>query len=139
MGMRMSNIVMTTKVKKKDLLTKLRTNYEQHSKIVAEARVGYIEKAKLAVAAKLEELRSNRVVALQFNFSPPADYSEIYRTTIRMIEWNQQEEIELSADEFRQLVEDKWDWKSGFVASNQAYSATAQAMFGGLESHWDEE
>ncbi len=129
--MRMSNIRMTTTVDLDKLLVTLRGNLERHSKIVQEARDGYIEQAKEAVGRKLEELRQGKVVALAFSLSPPQDYSEVYRTTIKMLEWSTDRNVELQADEFRQLVEDQWDWSDSFIHSNAGYSATARKLSGG--------
>lgn len=123
--MRNANIQMTTVVKKADLLKTLYSNLEKHSKIVQEARDGYVKKALHALQRRLEDLRSGKIVALSFSLSPPVDYSEVYKNTIAMLEWNTQEEVELQADEFRQLVRDEWDWTDSFLASNSAYSQGA--------------
>lgn len=126
--MRMNNIKMTMNFSRTELLEKLKANLETHKKIVEEARAGYIEKAKVAVAARLEELNGGKVVALSFHLSPPQDYSEVYKTTIGMLEMSKDENITLTADEFRQLVQDEWDWTDNFLVSNRVYSETAGGM-----------
>jgi len=126
--MRMNNIKMTMNFSRTELLAKLKENLANHAKIVEEARVGYIEKAKLAVADRLEELKSGKVVALAFNLSPPVDMSEVYKTTIGMLEMSKDENITLTADEFRQLVQDEWDWTDNFLLSNRHYSDRAAGM-----------
>lgn len=131
MGMRMSNVRMSTTVDKTKLLAALRKNLERHGAIVREALAEYITQAKQHVLAKLEQLKEGRPVALVFHLSPPQDYSEVYRSTIQMLEWNTAAEVELQADEFRQLVEDKWDWKDGFTASISPYA-------GGITAQWRE-
>ena len=121
----MINIEMVTIVKKTELLKTLRGNLEEHSKIVQEARDGYVKKARVALENRLEQLRTGKIVSLTFNLSPPLDYSSIYRTAIKMLEWNTADEVKLQANEFRQLVLDKWDWSKGFYASSSTYSAIA--------------
>ena len=123
--MHMSRIDMTTTVKRTELLQKLRANLENHAEVVREARNGYVKRAAEALKGRLEELRSGKVVALTFTLSPPADYSRVYQDVIAMLEWNTQEEVTLGAEEFRRLVQDKWDWTEGFFASNLGYSQKA--------------
>jgi len=123
--MRLNNIKMTMNFSREELLAKLRENAANHKKIVEEARAGYVEKAKAAVAAKLDELKAGKVVALSFHLAPPQDFSEVYKTTIGMLDMSKDETITLTADEFRQLVQDEWDWTDNFLVSNRVYSETA--------------
>jgi hypothetical protein len=110
-------------------LETLRKNREQHSRIVAEARTGYIAEAKRAILAKLDELESGKVAALQFGLMPPADHTESYNTTIQMLEWHTGDEVTLSATEFRNFVMDEWDWAEHFLQSNRRYSQTAATEY----------
>jgi hypothetical protein len=123
--MRLNNIKMTMNFSRTELLEKLKANLANHAKIVEEARAGYIEKAKKAVADRLDELKAGKVVALSFHLSPPVDNSEVYKTTIGMLEMSKDENIVLTADEFRQLVQDEWDWTDNFLVANRAYSDLA--------------
>lgn len=138
MGMRSQNINMTTKVKRKDLLKQLEKNLAQHTGIVVEARAGYIKQAKEALAERLNDLANGKTLSLSFHLSPPQDYSEVYKSCIQMLQWNTEEEVVLTSDEFRQLVEDKWDWTYGFYNTNAQYSKTA-AYFGGINASWKPE
>ena len=126
--MRMNNIRMSTKVKKTELLAKLKENMATHKQIVQEARNGYVKQAQEALLSRLEQLRTGEVVALAFNLSPPQDYTEVYQNSIAMLEWNQDEVVELEADEFRQLVRDEWDWTDSFLTGNERYSSTASNL-----------
>ncbi len=108
---------------KDEILEKLRANLEQHSKLVAEARDGYVKRAATELEKKLALVREGKVVSLSFHLKVPKDYSTVYKTAIQMLEHHQEERIVLSATEFRQLVEDEWDWTREFFGSNSAYSA----------------
>lgn len=121
----MSSIKMTTTVDRKKLLETLKSNLERHTAIVQEAKNGYIEKAKKALEKKLNQLKENKIVSLTFTLYPPTDYSEIYKSAIQMLEWNSSESVELHAGEFRQLVQDEWDWTDSFLASSMQYSNQA--------------
>ena len=123
--MRMNNIKMSTTCKTQDVLDKLRSNRDQHAKIVSEARKGYVDKARAEVEKRLKQLETGQVVHLTFNLAPPEDYTTLYDTTISMLEMHQGDTIVLAADEFRQLVQDEWDFTDGFLASNARYSGTA--------------
>lgn len=132
MAMRKANIRMTTTVEKSKLLETLQANLERHRRIVQEARDGYIKKAREALEKRLEQLRTGKLVSLAFSLTPPADYSEVYRNSIEMLQWNTEERIELEADEFRQLVRDEWDWTEHFLHSNRTYSVTAAGLSQGV-------
>src|SRR3954447_23861856 len=106
MAMHRANIRMSTTVEKSKLLETLQANLARHQRIVQEARDGYIKRAKEALEKRLEQLRTGKLVSLTFALTPPADYSEVYRNSIEMLQWNTEERIELEADEFRQLVRD---------------------------------
>lgn len=119
------NLSMTTKIAKADLLTALRKNREEHADIVVEARAGYVEKAKAALLRKLDDIKSGKIVALMFKLSPPVDNTDVYDTVIKMVEMTTEEHIVLEATEFRNLIEDHWDWSRDFYHSNSLYSASA--------------
>lgn len=128
--MNRNNIQMVTRVNKNNLLATLKENLAKHQEIVKEARAGYIEQSKKVLLAKLKEIKNSGVVSLQFNLNLPLDYSEVYQTSIAMLEWSNDETVELQADEFRQLVQDKWDWSRTFLLSNASYSKLAGDTIG---------
>lgn len=123
--MRLSNINMTTKVKKADLLHTLEQNLANHLDIVAEAKEGYLKKAAAELEHRLNRIRAGEVVNLNFSLKMPVDNSEVYINSIEMLKWNTEEVVELAADEFRQLVRDEWDWSENFYGSNSEYSVMA--------------
>lgn len=123
--MRQLGIQMTTVVAVADLLSTLETNRANHGRIVSEAREGYLKKAQEAISKRLDDLRSGKLVSLEFSLRPPQDFTEAYDTAIKMLQWTTQKEVTLSADEFRHLVMDEWSWLSDFLMANSAYSAGA--------------
>lgn len=126
------NLSITTVVEKKGLLDILVKNREEHRKIVREAREGYVEDAKRALAARLDELKSGKIAGLQFSLVPPSDYTSVYDTAIRMLEMHTGDTVTLEASEFRNMVMDAWDWQKSFLHSNLRYSGTASAKWTGL-------
>jgi hypothetical protein len=120
---------MTIVAKRDEVLATLRTNRETHSTIVREAREGYVEKAKAALAAKLDRLSSGKLVALSFSLRVPLDYTKVYDTAIRMLELHQNDTIELDAAQVRNLMQDEWDWTDQFYGTNAIYSKSAHDNF----------
>lgn len=127
MGMRLMNVQMKTTVKVSDLLARLIENREKHAKIVEEANAGYLVAASKKAMDAVEAFRAGKVDSLQnYVLRVPEDYTSAYDSCIEMLRWSQEETITLAADEFRQFVQDQWDWKDGFIAGNAAYSQTAR-------------
>lgn len=126
MGMHRMNVQMKTTVKVSDLLAKLIENRDKHATIVKEARIGYLEAAQRRAQTAIDALKAGKLVSLQnFVLQVPVDYTSAYDSCIEMLKWTTDETITLAADEFRQFVQDQWDWKDGFLSSNSAYSSTA--------------
>jgi K+-sensing histidine kinase KdpD len=119
---------MTIRAKKTEVLATLRENRGKHTAIVEEARAGYMDKAQVALNAKLDQLRSGKLAALSFSLRVPLDYTKVYDTAIRMLELHQDETIELDAGQVRNLMQDEWDWTDQFYGTNIAYSKMANDM-----------
>lgn len=121
-------IKMNITVKKDELLAKLLANRKQHAAIVVEARKGYIEKAGVALMKRMEQLANGKIVALRFSLSVPTDHTDVYDTVIGMLNMAVEDELTLSPTEYRQLVEDEWDWTSSFLSNTAAYSGLANKV-----------
>jgi len=121
-----SNMRVTCKTS--EVLKKVRVNREKHSKIVNEAREGYVEKAKTALAEKMEKLKEGKIVQLYFSLQVPEDHTKEYDTVIKMLEMHQNETIELTANEVSNFIEDDWGWKDHFLRNNAVYSQTATEL-----------
>ena len=113
--------------KKTELLEKIKNNRGKHAGVVAESRKGYIEKAKKVLLQKMEALEAGKIVSLHVNLQPPQDFTSVYDTVINMLSMHTGDSLELEAQEFRQFVEDEWDWSRAFWASNAVYSGSANS------------
>ena len=118
-------------VDKDELLERLRTNREEHSGIVAEARKGYVEQARKALEAKLAELADGKVVALHFTLAVPEDHTREYDQVVAMMEMHQGGQVGLTQTQFARYVLDQWEWMSRFLLNSSPYSAMAVAKLGG--------
>lgn len=112
------------KVEKAKLLSTLRENLEKHTAEYDEA----VRRYPTAVAEALEEralaVRNGGKVNLTFNLPAPQTYADEYRDAIEMLEWAEDESIELDQHEFKQYVQDEWNWKKAFAASTTMYNAS---------------
>lgn len=109
------------------VLKALRANRENHARLVDEARAGFIEKARVALEKKLGQLREGKVTSLAVGLSVPLNYTEVYDTAIHMLEHHTAETVALSADEYRHLMDDIWDWSSQWITNNLNYSPSTRA------------
>lgn len=113
------------------ILQKVMQNREKHAGIVAEAREGFLKKAKEVLEAEMGKLKEGKLKTLSVQLQPPADHTSEYDTVIQMLQLHTEDTITLDADGVRMFVEDKWDWTEAFLGSNAHYSGTARAILGG--------
>jgi len=73
---------------------------------------------------------------LYVHLDAPRQYLKEYDKALRMLDMSIKGEIELDSHEFSSYVDDDWDWKDTFSASNSTYSTlmsskSAKAYKGG--------
>lgn len=117
-------------VRRDELLGKVEANRTKH---VEEFRTA-ISSWQLAAATEaellLEKIRdlepdecTKEFPALFLSCSDrPVCHVRDYDRAIAMLRMHEAPLIEISAEEFDQLVNDEWDWKNVFIASNRKYS-----------------
>jgi hypothetical protein len=111
----------TVKIKVSDLLKHLKTNRAIHAKDYEEAMLGYRK-------AILDELKAKQIVACQnldishhLNTIRPKSFEKDYDSIIAMLEWTTDKEVELDPVQFKQYVQDEWNWKQEFATSTAIY------------------
>lgn len=102
-------------------MTELKKNLAQHVKDYDEAVLGYQRAAIAAVSVKKVELESNAIAPLYFDLVIPKSHEKAYKHTIRMMELETRDEIDLTIDQFGCFVMDDWTWKQEFVGSTMRY------------------
>jgi hypothetical protein len=110
-----------------DVLKALHANRKTHAVIVKEARAGYLKKAEEALAKRILELKSGKIVALHFSLATPQDHTAVYDTAIEMLKMHTGKTVELEDAQVRALLMDQWDWKDSFLTTNSYYSGTARS------------
>src|SRR6267142_6362455 len=112
----------TVRVKRTDLLEKIKTNREGHRALFLKAQEGY----RLDVIAELEQhlkdARERKKISRTLSLPEPQDHTEDYDSVIAMLEMSVEEIIELDAGSFQQYVLDKWIWKRATDITNMTYA-----------------
>ncbi len=116
------NINMTTVLDKEQVLSRLKTNKEEHEKIYKEAVFGFKERCEKQLSKALEKCNGTEDIYLSLR--APRNYGSAYETAIEMVEFNKREEIELSANEFAMFMQDRWDWMDDFLNSSIDYNSS---------------
>lgn len=119
----------SVRVNKAHLLTKLKENREKHRAIFLEALEGYRKEAIRQLEAQLARAKSSKKFTVYINLTQPSDQTKDYDRAIGMLNMSLDTEIALSEQDYKNYVLDDWTWKSQFLASNSAYSATAAGQY----------
>lgn len=122
----------TVKVKRDELLSKVRANREKHIQEYKDACDGYKDEALAAVKQgftslekRIQQLEAGEVIALaavSFNLNVPQSHEQSYNQVIAMLEMSVDEVLEIQSDEFACYVMDDWDWRQSFEATKMRYT-----------------
>lgn len=114
------------KIKKEDLITRLKSNLVKHEKDYKKAMKGWQRKVaqtatKLAFAAKKGTLKDTKLVHELNRLQQPKDMRESYKKTISMIKHSVENIVQLDEFDFTRFMQDDWDWKADWLTSNTGY------------------
>lgn len=114
----------TVKIEKKKLLTKLIANRNAHRALFLKAQVGYRKTIIRHLDRMLKQARAGKEVQTQIIVRVPApqDMTSSYDRVISMMQWTQDELIELTEEEFSQYIRDNWRWSADNFRSSSFYS-----------------
>lgn len=110
----------TVKVKRSDLIEKIKENKKKHIEEYDKAVIAYKEEA-LKQLEKLTEKANDGKMNLKLDLITPVNVSEDYDKIVEMFEWEVEDVVELSQDEFIQFVQDESDFSVSAKLSNTAY------------------
>lgn len=109
------------KVDKAQLLETLQTNREKHVSTYEEVLEAYRNKCIELLEEHIVRIRDGAVEKVNVSLPAPENYEDEYDKAIAMIEWHQDDSIELDSYEFDQFVRDKWRWKQEFTRMSETY------------------
>lgn len=112
------------KVKKDDLLVKLKANREAHKAQFEEAAEGYRVKVIDVLTERLEDARRGKLPQLIFNLPMPINQTAQYDRVIGMLQMTVEDVIELEEQDYQQYVLDQWGWSAATTATNTMYTAS---------------
>src|SRR6516225_5289330 len=94
----------TVKVKREELLTKVRANRDAHRSLFLKAQEGYRKLVIEELDRMLADAKAVRPIARSINLVEPADHTEDYDRVLAMLEMSVDDAVILSAEEFSQYV-----------------------------------
>src|SRR6185312_5027345 len=107
----MANGTITIRVDKARLLAALEENKAAHSATYEKAKAGYIKVTRQSLEDMLQRVVSGELLPRVFLDAPPDDHTDDYDDVIAMIQWSQDDNIELTQGQFKQYIQDDWGWK----------------------------
>ncbi len=110
-------------VKKADLLTVIEANREKHRHVFLEAQGNYRRMAIEELERTLEDARRgkrfNRILTLE----APQDMTKHYDRVIGMLKAHTEPTIEVTAIEYRNYVQDDWNWSQTWANNTRQYAS----------------
>jgi len=117
---------MKTKMKKADLLEKIRASLIEHRGQYERALKGWMEQMQEAAQTVIKRVQDGKLNAFPKEFRTlmmiPELHLDDYETAIKMLEASVEDEITLEPDDFDQLVLGNWSWKEQWAATNSRYT-----------------
>ena len=113
------------KVKRQELLTKVRANREAHRSLFLKAQEGYRKLVIEELDKMLADARAGRRISRSINLAEPTDHTSDYERVIMMLEMSVDDTIVLDASEFDQYVRDVWTWSYQTTPMLMSYAAGA--------------
>jgi hypothetical protein len=118
----------SVKVKRIDLLAKIKVNRDGHRDLFLKAQEGYRLDFIAELEQHLKDARDRKKITRSLSLPEPQDHTEDYDSVIAMLEMSVEDTIELDAGSFQQYVLDKWTWKRAVDVTNMAYASKVRAV-----------
>lgn len=108
-------------VDKAQLIETLTTNRDEHRAIFLKAQERYREKMIEELDRALLDAREGRAIKRAFALPVPEDHTDDFNTALEMLNWDQGDSVELGQHEFRQYVQNRWQWEASFTTNSLSY------------------
>src|SRR5262245_50103453 len=109
------------KVKREDLLVRIRGNRDKHRTIFEKALEGYRKEAVAWLEEVLDDAKGRGQTRGEMELIEPQDHTRDYDRVILMLEMSVDPVIELDAQTFAMYAMDDWSWKRDFLHSTSRY------------------
>lgn len=98
-------------IKKDQLISVLKKNRDEHKRLYDEAVEGYKEAILKKVGEAYRDLKSGKLISMnEYSLPVPPSHVAEYEDALEMLELSVYDTVTLTKREFRQYVQDKWDW-----------------------------
>ena len=111
------------KVRRADLLAKVRTNRDAHRDLFLKAREGYRKLVIEELDRMLADAKAGLPIRRSVTLTEPSNHVKDYDRVITMLEMSVDDTVTLDAQDFDRYVMDNWDWSRFALATNTAYAA----------------
>jgi hypothetical protein len=128
----------TVKVKREELLTKVRANREAHRDLFLKAQANYRKFIIEELDRMLAEAKAGRKIRRSIDLVQPRDHTSDYDRTIMMLEMSVDDTIILDATEFDQYVRDVWAW-SQYDGTTLGQYAVGTPVYRKPKRNWDDD
>jgi hypothetical protein len=128
----------TVKVKREELLTKVRANRDAHRSLFLKAQEGYRKLIIEELDRMLAEAKAGRRISRSINLAEPTDHTSDYDRVIMMLEMSVDDTVVLDANEFDQYVRDRWAWSHHATTMYESY-AVGTPVPRSPRRNWDDE
>lgn len=112
---------MKVKVDRKSLIIQLNENKGKHIRQYKDAYAGFKKSIETELEQKLEAIRGGHSFKLEFENHKPESHENDYDDIIGMLELSVDDNVELNYQQYKQYINDEWDWKRHWQASNAVY------------------
>lgn len=111
-------------------------NLAKHNEVLKQAKDGYIKAVKMHLEKHLADVQAGKKVNLRVfaDLEAPMDASAEYQTIISMLEMSTDEVIELTHQQFKQYVQNQWNWRANFVNQNRKYVTMSNSDVWNIEA-----
>lgn len=111
---------------KRELIATLSENKAKHAAEYEAAMIGWREKVLQALVEADRLFRVDDDISglnVGYTLPAPTNYTEEYDRALEMLRWETADQIQLSEEDFRHLVQNEWAWSRSFNNLSAAYTS----------------
>lgn len=109
------------KVDKLELIVKVKENRNAHKKVFEKAINRYREQVICELEKSISLAKEGKRIRTQIYLPEPIDQTKEYDRALAMLEMSVDLNVELTKQDFAQLVLDDWSWKDSFTSTVSNY------------------
>lgn len=108
-------------VRKDDLLAVIKANRNKHLDTYTKAYAAYRKAAITELKKMLAAARNLKTIVRTIPLVEPTQHLDEYDLAIGMLTMSTKDEIGITQSQFKNFVQDKWDWSGRFKESTSSY------------------